>query len=582
MKTKNVTLFLALVLMLFAAPVFAAADGPAPEPEHAGSGKNKSGAAAGPTMRLVVPLFSEQFERFPVATVDGDPITLKELTRALAGAHEERTETKEAGKAEYSSILNRLVTISLMVHEARNMGLDDLPEVKERVEAFSRNRLCDLVLERAVSKVKPIDADTDKIYQDMVREYKIKSMLFTKEEAAKKALEEIKKGRGFDDVVTAFTTSKDAVSTDDGTYQRRDKLLPEIEQAVMGMKTGDVSPVTRIEAGYVLLKLADIRLPSTEDREAREQARQFSIKSQRAKASLEFKQKLIKKYVTVHAKVINALDFEAKTPGFDALLKDKRVIADIKGDKPVTVAELAANIKTKLFHGVESAVENKTINEKKFAVFDETVSKRIFMKEALAQGLDKSDEYRDAVEDFENSVLFDLFIKKAVVPDINPKPEDMQAYYEAHKKEYSTPRMMKLDHLAFKTESQARQALARFNKGTDFTWLKGNAEGVTKDDAGMPDPAMPVVADSLPEALQKAVQGAVQGNARLYASNKGIWQMVLVTDVTSEKTQPFDEVKQKVREAVLRDQFSKAFDAWASRLRDAYTVKVYLAENGTT
>ncbi len=580
MKRKRLWLLIpALFFVLAAVPVFAAGQ-PAAAPAGTVPKKTQKETAesTGPSLFIRIPLFSERFEDFPVATVDGDPIPLQELTRALAGAHEEHTEKKEAGKAQYSAILNRLVTISLMVHEARNMGLDDLPEVKARVEGYSKNRLCDLVLEKAVRDVKPVDSDVEKIYRDTVREYKIKSMLFTKEEAAKKASEEIKKGKDFDEVVKANVTNKEGVSTDDGTYQRRDQLLPEIAQTVLSMKVGDVSPVTRIEAGYVILKLADMRSPRAEDAEARAQARDLSLKSQQSKASLEFKQGLIKKYVTVHAKIINNLDFEAKSPGFDALLRDSRVVADIKGDKPVTVAELTENVKSKLFHGVQSAVESKTINEKKLTVFDETISKRIFLKEAVAQGLDKTAEYRDAVADYESSVLFDLFIKKAVVPDVKPKPEDLKAYYDAHKKEYSTPRMVKLDHVTFKTEKLARQALARLNKGTDFKWLKGNAEGVTDDAKGFPSPEIPVTVGSLPDALQQSLEGALQGSARLYSSADGLSSIVMVTEVIAEKAQPFDQAVQKIREAVLQEQFRKAFDAWSEKLRENYTVKIYLAE----
>src|SRR5512135_3022371 len=142
-RTKLSLMLLALASALVAGPAFAAANRPAPAAQTAKKTGSPKAADAGPSLLLRIPLFSDRFEDFPVATVDGDPITLREFTRALAGAHEERTETKEAGKARYTAMLDRLVTISLMVHEARNMGLDDLAEVKERVDGFSKNRLCD-------------------------------------------------------------------------------------------------------------------------------------------------------------------------------------------------------------------------------------------------------------------------------------------------------------------------------------------------------------------------------------------------------------------------------------------------------
>ena len=48
-------------------------------------------------------------------------------------------------------------------------------------------------------------------------------------------------------------------------YLKRRNLLPEIAQVVVSMQTGTVSPVTRIESGFVLFKLEDARVPTEED-----------------------------------------------------------------------------------------------------------------------------------------------------------------------------------------------------------------------------------------------------------------------------------------------------------------------------
>ena len=344
------------------------------------------------------------------------------------------------------------------------------------------------------------------------------------------------------------------------------------------MKAGSISPVTNIEAGWVIMKLDDVRIPEKENTAARDQARDLSLQSQKSKALLAYKNGLIKKYLTVHAKVFNKLDFEAAKPGFDKLLQDDRVVVEIKGEKPITVAELTSAVKAKLFHGVPSAIKDKTVNEKKMPVFDELTSRRIFLKEALSLGLDKTDEYKDAMKDYENSVLFDLFMKKAVIPDVKPKPEDMKAYYESHKKDYSTPAMVMLDSIAFKDRKRAEHALSRLRKGTDFKWLKENAAHVMTDAAGLTAPNIPVTVVSLPEALQKSIEGAAAGDTRLYAGPDGIYYLVLVSDVIPGKTQPFEESASLVKNAVIQDQLNKALDAWIAKLRAAYTVKIYLTE----
>ena len=43
--------------------------------------------------------------------------------------------------------------------------------------------------------------------------------------------------------------------------------------------------------------------------------------------------------------------------GFEVLLKDKRVVAEIKGEKPITVGELTDYLKQQIYHGVGMAIE---------------------------------------------------------------------------------------------------------------------------------------------------------------------------------------------------------------------------------
>ena len=137
------------------------------------------------------------------------------------------------------------------------------------------------------------------LYRGLATEYKLRSALFEKEDVAKKASEEIKNGRDFDETIVAYIKNNEAKGlvtreTDTaGQYVKRRDTLPEIEQVVSGMKAGTVSPIIRIESVYVLLKLEDVRVPETEDAVAREQARQESFRRQRVNATLAFKKRLL-------------------------------------------------------------------------------------------------------------------------------------------------------------------------------------------------------------------------------------------------------------------------------------------------
>jgi parvulin-like peptidyl-prolyl isomerase len=583
MKAIKLNVWFMLMLLCVSCPVFASDEKHASATEKPVKTEEVSEAVM--SVPVNVPLFSPLFANFPIATVEDDPITLRDLGLGIDVAHrQEGSADKTAGKISYREILDRLLTVRLIVHEARNMGLDELPEAKEMIEANTQQYLRTALLDHAAEHAKPDDKEVEAFYKVDAMEYKMNSALFKKEVDAKKAAEEIKGGKDFNETIKKCIESNQATGMAEEKYLKRRDLTPEIAQAVASMQTGTVSPVTRIESGFVLFKLDDARVPKEEDTEAREMARQESLHQQKLKAVGELKAALLKKYVKLNSKLLDSIDYEAK-PGFfskesafDKYLKDDRVIAEIQGEQPLTVSMLTKAIEKKLYHGVKSAYENKSINEKKMPLVSEFLEKKIELKEAKIQGLDKTDEGQAALRDIEYSELFNLFLEKAVLPDVHATNDDLKNYYESHKKDFTKPAMVRLSSLAFQEKKGAEAALARLRKGTDFDWMKANATGVAEDAGELTGGSIPVLVSSLPEGLRKAVDGASPGDYRLYSDPQGPFYAVLITQVIPEQVQPLEEVSPKIRYLVSREQLNKSLQTWAAKLRDAYTVKIYLVD----
>ena len=128
-----------------------------------------------------------------VAMVNDEPITLDEFNQERAGQQADAGQAKQ-NKTSDSELLQRLVNTRVMVQEARKIGLDELPEIKKMVDVYSKVTLREFLIGKELKNVKPDDQDIDRIYKEMVKEWKISSLYFESEEAAKKAEEEIKKG----------------------------------------------------------------------------------------------------------------------------------------------------------------------------------------------------------------------------------------------------------------------------------------------------------------------------------------------------------------------------------------------------
>jgi parvulin-like peptidyl-prolyl isomerase len=513
-----------------------------------------------------------------VAMANDEPITLDEFNREVSSL--KGSKSAEGKKDGDSELLRRLINTKLIIQEARKIGLDELDEVKNMVDVFSRVTLRELLAERQLKDVKADPKEVEKIYKESVKEWKIKSVLFEKEDAAKKMEEEIKEGRSFDEVAQKAVSDGTAKGGAESTYMGRKELLPGVAEAVSKMSVGSVSSIIPVGSGFAILKVEDTRYP--ENPEAKEMAKRQALTLKKRGVLENYNNALIKKYVKLNKKVLDEIDFEAKEPGFQELLEDKRVIAEIQGENPITVGDLTDGVRQQLYHGVERAIESKRLNERKTSVLDEMLYKRVFRKEALRLGIDKTKVYKNRVKEYENSVIFGAFIQKAVRPDIKLKEEELKTYYNDHVKEYTMPEMIKINSLVFAKREFAEKTLEKLRKGTDFQWLMENAEGQV-DKSNSKDvlnfEGKFLTANDLPEGVRKSISGAKPGDFRLYESPEGYFYAVAIQDVIPAKPQPYAETREAIAKILYNEKLNKAVEEWAEKLRAVSEVKVYLKEN---
>ncbi|MBT0654580.1 peptidyl-prolyl cis-trans isomerase [Geomobilimonas luticola] len=570
-----------------ALPAFAAVEA---NPPAAVAGEAKPGVAAvqpaGETeaadevsLDLRVPLFSKQFSRTPVAVVNDDPILLEELTTALASVHERPMPGKSTGKKNFTAVLNRLINVRLIVQEATNMGLDETPEVKKPVDDYAETTLKEHLKLAHARDAKPDEKVIEQLYRQEVKEWKIKSVKFEKEEDAKALAEELAKGGNFDELAAKLVESGKAEGSKEGAFMKPAGLLPQIVAAVSAMEVGKTSPVIQVGPSFTILKLEEIGYP--DNAEAREKARQQATEIRRAAMVREYFQAMKKRYATIDKKLLDKLNFEAPKPGFKKLLTDKRVVARVKGEKPITVGDLADAVAVKFYHGIDQAIREKKVNDRIHSTLDEMLYNRVFRTEALKEGIDKTDAYRNSVKEYKSTILFGRFVEKVIVPEVKITEGEVADYYTEHKDEFSSPAMIKLKSLAFSKKEYAEAALEKLRKGTDFAWLKANAEGqATRSTSTFLEfDGSTLVTKNLPAAVLETVTGAKAGDFRLHGDPEGFFYVLAVVDLLPAKPSPLEEERKTIVKKVFGEKMNKAVEEWGNKLKKAYSVQVYVADH---
>jgi hypothetical protein len=512
-----------------------------------------------------------------VATVNDEPITLQEFNAAIASSHMARSGKKKAGRIDYAAILERLINTRLLLLEARNMGFDELPGIIKTVENYSKETLMELLLENYVKDIKADDAEVERLYKETVREWQLKSVKFKKEADAKNIEAQIKAGNNFDAIVQKAVADGIAQGGEEEYLKNKD-LTASVAQLVSKMEIGSISPIVSVgKQGFILFKLEGLRYPEKENPKVRKNAHQQALTQKKIQAARDYYSDLKHKYVKYDEKLFEALDYESKEPGFENLLKDERVLAEITGEKPVTVAALSKALKIKFYHGIDRAIEGKKVNKKKKEKLEDIVQKRVLLKEALVQGIDRTEAYINRVKEYENSVIFGAFIKKVVAPEIKLDVEELKTYYNANTQQYTSPQMMRIKSLVFEKRNDAAKALDKLMQGTDFNWLSSHADGRVDNNAKglLKFESKVLILTSLPEGVQQAVTGAKPGDFKLYESPEGHFYVLYIYHVVAPKPKSFDDVKAEITEVVYKDKLRKAVEVWAGKLKEYYPVKIY-------
>lgn len=510
------------------------------------------------------------------AVVNGDSISLDELAMQLDPAVNRTRIRQGRGTAQEIELLERLVTIKLIAQEAETMGLDEIPEIKRQVDVSSREILREVLLQQVVKNVQPDPAAVEKLFRDLVREWKTGSMLFQDEASAQRARMEVANGTPFTEVASKAAATKKAKLDQDNAYHPRKDYLPEIGNAIAKLPVGELTPVIPLQGGFAIVKVVAIRHP--ENKQARAEARRRVLQERQQAVMKAHEQSLQQKYAVPHEDALKRLNYEAPKPGVDALLKDGTVLVEIKGGAPVTVGDLTDYLRMQFFHGTDQARQRKEMNERKEMALEAMVGRRILNAEALRLGIDRTNAYRDRINGYKESLLFDAFVKKVIEPENKMKEEDVKGYYTAHVKQYSSPEMFKVRSLAFTGRPAAENAIRKLRAGTDYGWLSANAEGqAPKGTPGLlAFDGRPVTTDSMPATLQKALSAAKAGEQRLYASPEGHFYVLEVQQVIAANPKPYDEVRMDIAKRLYGDKLKKAVEDYSRKLRAQSKVAVYL------
>jgi hypothetical protein len=512
-----------------------------------------------------------------VAMVNHEPITAEEFGMFLADIEHETTGSgKKAEAVDYAGILDRLIDEKLFLLEARNIGLDTLPELTTMIDDNTGRTMAKMLVKQEVKNIEVDEEEVEREYKEAVKEFKVTGAVFKTESDARKVGEEVAAGTPFDDIIKKVIGAGNAVEIMEGEYLKKRELMSKVDEVLSQLEIGSISDVVKFQKGFLIVRLDDIRFP--QEPELREKISRILWKNAKDIAVEKYIVSLLEKYAEVDQTVLDSIDYDTSDEGYKKLSEDERIVARIKEDKPVTVRDLTAGFEKKLFHGVEQ--RQKELNKRKEKMLNEMLRKRVLVLEAKKKRIDKSDAYNNTINQFKKSLIVSYFIDKVIAASVKLNEEELSAYYDDHRESYKTPAMMKIYSIVFDEREKAETALAALRSGTEFKWLSEHADGqVRKDAQGLLNFEGTILSVSaLPDGVQKVLSEVDSEDFRLYESGDGYFYVLYIEKVFPSTLQEYQEVRNDIAKELYYIKMTEAVKNWSAKLKEHYPVEVYLTE----
>ncbi|MDH3868835.1 MAG: peptidyl-prolyl cis-trans isomerase [Desulfuromonadales bacterium] len=540
---------------------------------------------------IQIPMFSEAYAQTPVAIVNEEPITMKEFMVEVATLHNAMGDSETPASRSFTKLLDRLITIKLVKQEALNIGFDQTPSVQKQVEEFALKTLIKQLLARQIAGLQPDEETVETLYRQMALEVKTVTYRFHQQHDAEALLSDLRAGGDFIELADKMVAGDKAQGGGESEYQKLNDLLPNVARAVFDMELGEVSEVFKGTNDFLVFRLEERRV--YEDPEVRLAAQQMALQQKADKVQREYLGELIDKYATFNDDAMALVDFEkiaaenpdaSRTEVLDRIKNEQRSLVTITNGKEtllITVSDVAGALKAEMYHGVDSKINASQMNNQKVGFLQNKLTAVTGKMEAEAQKIHLSAEYLEKIEKFEERVLFDTFLAKAVVPGLVVKEEDVRRYYYNHLEDYASPLMLKMKSLAFTSKESAQDALKKLQAGSDFKWVSANMTGL----ADAEDPKVLNLGDhllavtALPDDLQHELNGARQGDMYVYSGPDNLFYTLVVDTAFPPEAQTYEEVRQEIGKIVYGKVINEALEEWVVKLKEAYETEIFLVQN---
>jgi peptidyl-prolyl cis-trans isomerase C len=249
--------------------------------------------------------------------------------------------------------------------------------------------------------------------------------------------------------------------------------------------------------------------------------------------------------------------------------EDRKPVATVDGEK-ISVQEFNAEL-DKIPMNMKMMVASQS-GKKDF--LDRLIVKKLLLKEAKKENLEKEKEFQDRLVDIREQLIIESLLKKKVNTEAKSTDEDLQKYYDAHKEEFKKEREIQTRQIVVKTEQEAKEIQARIAKGEDFAELarKYSIDPSAKTTGG--DIGFHPKGTLIPEFEEAAFKLAKVGQVSPPVKTQLGYHIIKLEGEKAGSYVPFQEVKDFVKQKMTQEKQTEVLRKYLEDLKKSAKIVI--------
>ena len=210
----------------------------------------------------------------------------------------------------------------------------------------------------------------------------------------------------------------------------------------------------------------------------------------------------------------------------------------------------------------------------KRSYLDNLITKKLLLREARKEKIDSSKEFQDKFEEIKDQLLIESLLKKKLIADAKGTDEELKAYYDAHKEEFKKDGEIDTRHVVVKTEDEAKQILAKAQKGEDFAELarKYSLDPNAKASGG--DIGYHPKGTLVPEYEAAAFKLKKVGQISGVVKTQFGYHVIKLEGMKPSTYVPFEEVKDFIKQKIGQEKQKELFEKYIADLKKSAKITI--------